>query len=592
MPRFDLVGSNYQSQSPNADCQETMNWYQEVIESGNGTSRTVLYPTPGLKTLIDLSATKAGGDRGMTTINGRRFSVLADSLIEFFPDGTFTVRGAVSNDSQLVSFATSAQQMLIASGGTAYVYDLGANTLTPIPGATFSGPVSMVAYCKGFFLVLVANSAEFVVSAPLDANDWVTNGAAIVSIVPDNLVSMIVSHGEVWFASGKNIVPYYASGAIFPFDVNLSGVQEQGIAAKNSFASLDNTVFWLGQDERGAAVVWRGNGYTPQRVSDHAIEFELQQFSRIDDAIAYTYQQSGHFFYVLYFPTENKTRVYDVTTDKWHKRGFWESASGRYTAHRSQCHAFDGLKHYVGDWAKAAIYIMDIPVRRGAAWDFVNDFNNPIRRQRRTPNISQDQKRLFFSKLQVYLESGLGSIESGQVPPSAFTLQDANGNFWNLGITDAGILTTTPIVAGVPSILQINDLLDTTSWQIGVTITGVLTTTAIALNPALPEQLLISSSGTFQYELLVTSLGILQTLQAGQVAVREPMMSLRCSNDAAHSWGNEMMRGMGNGGEYRKRVFWTRLGSARNRAFEISTAEPVPVRIIDGELEVAAAAGT
>ena len=42
---------------------------------------------------------------------------------------------------------------------------------------------------------------------------------------------------------------------------------------------------------------------------------------------AYAYQEQGHTFYVLNFPTAGATWVWDVTTDVWHERGFWNANS-------------------------------------------------------------------------------------------------------------------------------------------------------------------------------------------------------------------------------------------------------------------------
>ena len=42
--------------------------------------------------------------------------------------------------------------------------------------------------------------------------------------------------------------------------------------------------------------------------------------SDISDARAFTYQKDGHHFYVLTFPTGNKTFVFDASTSLWHER--------------------------------------------------------------------------------------------------------------------------------------------------------------------------------------------------------------------------------------------------------------------------------
>jgi hypothetical protein len=67
-------------------------------------------------------------------------------------------------------------------------------------------------------------------------------------------------------------------------------------------------------------IVYRANGYTAQRISTHAVEWQIQQYGNLSDAIAYTYQQDGHSFYVLIFPSANTTWVFDVATSLWHER--------------------------------------------------------------------------------------------------------------------------------------------------------------------------------------------------------------------------------------------------------------------------------
>src|SRR5690242_4130845 len=77
--RIPLVGPSYQSQSLAADCQRTVNWYPESIESGDGKSRIALYPTPGLKyfTLPNVSAGPTNGPNGglFSSPTNRLFSV-------------------------------------------------------------------------------------------------------------------------------------------------------------------------------------------------------------------------------------------------------------------------------------------------------------------------------------------------------------------------------------------------------------------------------------------------------------------------------------------------------------------------------------
>ncbi len=67
----------------------------------------------------------------------------------------------------------------------------------------------------------------------------------------------------------------------------------------------------------------------------------------------------------------------------------------------------------------------------------------------------------------------------------------------------------------------------------------------------------------------------------------DPKISMRFSDDNAHTWKNYYTRTIGKIGEYMKQVMFNRLGSTRNgRVFEIYCNEPVPIRIISAELDI------
>jgi hypothetical protein len=397
--------------------------------------------------LSPLGGAPAVPTRGSITITGRTFYVSGGGLFEVLANCTFIGRGSVANDSLPVTMAASPQQLLIASAGTAYVFDLAANTLTTIPGVTFAGPVSQCAICDDFFLVTIKNSKQFVVSAVLNALDWVTNGAAIVSVFPDNIIGMIVSHRQIIFASDTKTVWYYDSGNIFPFDVIPGSDMDQGLAAMSSQALLGDTVLWLGADERGHGKVYKASGYTPQRVSTHAIEFAIQSYSRIDDTVAFTAQFEGHDFYNLYFPTPSIIWTFDLATGMWHQELFNVVATGQFQAAHRWNHTFNFGKHLVGDWASGKVYELHLPVQVGTVWQFADDDGAVIVRERIAPHISKSQQRQFFNELQVLVQSGLGPqpplLDPAGKPrgPQMTMLTSKDfGNSWDNGrIRDCGL---------------------------------------------------------------------------------------------------------------------------------------------------------
>lgn len=396
----------------------------EAIETESG--KAVLYPSPGLKIFAGIIQPNARSIRGQFSINGRLFVVSGSQLLEFLWHADTGIvetltRGPVADDRLPVSMAASPQQLLVASAGMTYVLNLATNVVTPvqIPNAD-ARRITKVGYSDSFFNALEENSQQWFISKSFDALTWDALDTTIVSVFSDNIVSSIVDHRKIWFFGQKRTVVYYISGNVFPYDV-LDPIIEQGCIAANSPAQLDNSVFWLGGDERGAGIVWRAQGQTPIRISNHALEFEMQSYPTMTDAISYTYQDQGHSFYHLYFPSANKSKRYDVATNQWHDVDYFDA--GTSIAHRSQNHTFIFGKHLVGDWKTATLYEMKIPQFVNGSWEFADDFGNPIRRVRRAPHISKDNKVLRYTKLEVMLEAGLGTPDIQDFGPPGLTAQ-------------------------------------------------------------------------------------------------------------------------------------------------------------------------
>ena len=476
--KLGLAGGSYESQSPNVSADRTINFYPELVESGRGKASVVLYPTPGLSVFTTLVGSPV---RGIFQINDRCFAVAGPTLYEIIGNGTNVSRGTVANDGLPVSMASSPTQLLISSGGTAYVLTLATNVLTTIASGTLAN-VAMVAYIDGFFLALLRNSQQFRISTVLDATSWPALQIIQVSVFPDDVLSMIATHRELVLGGRTKSVVYYDSGSTNIFDVIPGSLIEQGTIAAFSPVNLDNTVFWLGGDERGAAIVWRAQGYTPTRISNHAIEFAMQGYTTLTDAIGYAYQDQGHSFYVLYFPSADVTWVYDVATGLWAERAFWNN--GVFEAHLARCHTYVFGKHLVGARNSGNIFEMSI--------NHLDDAGSLIRRIRRAPVISEENLWLFHHQVEVDLETGVGPT-----PP----LLDGAGN------------------------------------------------------------------------------------------ARDPMISLRFSDDGGHRWSNTYSVGAGKVGEYRKRAIWRRLGRSRERIYEVSVSDPVRWRLIDAYVQLSPGSG-
>lgn len=76
----------------------------------------------------------------------------------------------------------------------------------------------------------------------------------------------------------------------------------------------------------------------------------------------------------------------------------------------------------------------------------------------------------------------------------------------------------------------------------------------------------------------------------GDVQGSDPQIMMQFSNDGGHTWSNEMWasagKKVGGIGDFKKRVIWNRLGSARDRVYRFTMTDPVPFRILGAEIDV------
>lgn len=183
-------------------------------------------------------------------------------------------------------------------------------------------------------------------------------------------------------------------------------------------------MLWVGADERGDAMIWRAQGYQAVRISTHALEEEMRKYARIDDAFAYSYQQGGHSFYVLTFPTAGKTWAYDAGSTLWHERAY-RTPANKLERVRDNCHVFFARKHLVGDYQTGAIYELDL--------DTYTDNGAVIPRIKSFQHMTADGARQFFSRLVLDMQAGVGV--GADDPQVSMRYSDDGGFTWSSLLT-------------------------------------------------------------------------------------------------------------------------------------------------------------
>ncbi len=193
---------------------------------------------------------------------------------------------------------------------------------------------SWVAYLYGYLIVGAKNTDIFYrsVQYPFEDGqddimdlDGETNGYGHVSFSewqPDITLAGC-SNGSKLFTFGERSFQAfaYSSSMDEPFVSPDTATTNIGIKNPETLACYGDSVLWLGSSDMGDGSVFiMGSGVQPERVSTDEIE---RLIAKCDwtTAYAYVYRWMSHPMYVLTFPSDGKTFVYDLRERGWVRMG-------------------------------------------------------------------------------------------------------------------------------------------------------------------------------------------------------------------------------------------------------------------------------
>jgi hypothetical protein len=421
-----FIGGSYESQAVTADAEKTVNWYPERMESPGAAARMVLYCTPGVEEIV---AAATGPGRAHFYMDGREFAVIGTTFYEIGQFGSLTSRGTVALDSNPATICSNGDgggQLFITSGGNGYCYNLSTNTLTQI--AALNGIATMGGQLDGYFLVLDSSASKFYISALLNGLSWTTGtDFAQRNTAPDPWIGMQINGPYVWLFGEQTSEVWYDSGASpFPFARHPSGLIHYGIAAPFASAVANGSLVWLGASKIGDGQVLRANGFAPETISTYPLQYALNGYATISDAVAEAYNDFGHTFFLLNFPSQNVTHAWDAETLLWADRGTWIAEDNRFVAWRPRWGVVAFGEHRTLDASTGSVY------RFNYAAGALDVDDREIRRLRRAPALVQENRRISYPGFEVMLESGLGTATGqGADPQMMMRFSDDGGRTWS-----------------------------------------------------------------------------------------------------------------------------------------------------------------
>lgn len=465
MAKMPLITGAYSAKSLVAEAQRCVNLYLERNPEDSPFPFTC-YPSPGLTVLTTATPFSGSGWRGLYfASNEQLYGVCGGTVYAISPTWVLTPLGNLSSNSNPVQMIDNNAYLIIVDGSAnGWSVKLSDNTFFPIVSDGFLGG-NTVQFMDGFLILNSPGTNEWYISTINDITFDPTMFASKTGF-SDNLVGLQVTKRYIYLFGASTTEVWFDAGDT-PFPMNrFPGVFLQyGCLSVNSIAQMDGDIYWLAQSPQGNAIVCKTEQYNAAQISTFALDNAMRGYTDLAQAIGFTYQVEGHFFYVLTFPTTDVTWQYDLSNKQWNELA-WCDDNGKLHRHRGACYASGYGSPVVGDWENGNLYLWDR--------DNFTDNGQPIPRIRSFPHgVDDSSNRIAYQEFIANFEVGNG----------------------------AGAGAPTPIF-------------------------------------------------------------------------------LRWSDTRGYSWGNAVQRSLGLEGEYLTSVQWRRLGTARDRVFELSWSSPCKTALL------------
>lgn len=397
-----LGGQTYAQPSVNLNSQRCINLYPILDPTQTSLSTISLRHTPGLLNLGDM-----GGEvRAFLVYDDDLYAIIGNSLSKIVVDlaansiTSVTSVGTLNTSSGFADIARNSDTICITDGPNYYLYTPGSNTFAVGTSANFV-TASALTSIDGYFIFTQANTAVMFHTELDNPNTIDALNFATAETKPDRLVAIDQNSGELWAFGESSVEIWYdaANPNAFAFSPRRGAVINQGCAAKQSVTRFNNTLAWL--DNRRKIVI--ANGYGLERISTDPIEVAIRRYSRVDDAVFFSYNHEGHEFLVCEFPSADATWSFDAQTALWHERtSIVNDTSRRYLGYLPVAY---GGANLVSSWNSTNLYKLDSST-------YTED-GQYIERIRTLQPITDENKYRGITYLEVYAETGVG-LQTGQ----------------------------------------------------------------------------------------------------------------------------------------------------------------------------------
>lgn len=415
MTTLQLIG-NQAGRSVNIGSARLLNLYPHAMPD----KTIALIGTPGLRSVY--TSGSFGAIRGAATFGDYLVVVAANKLIVY--DSAYAVKFQYTLHTSHgdVSMDNNGFYLLMVDGACGYLLNADATAVVEYNATDFfpTNPKT-ICFIDGFWVVSKERSGQFYCSNSPYSNDWDDERYFTAESCPDNIQRVMSSFGLLYLFGERSTEIWSSTGDDALWQRMNANVAQLGTPAPYSVVRVGETggnLLWVASTGYGGgfAVMSQG-GIEVRRITTPEVEYKWSKYTSLSNVMAYGYTQEGHVFYVVTFRGDNKTWVYDLTTDMWHERG------GDDTRHRGEHYVFFNDSTLVSDFERHEFFKLDL--------DYFTDDGEDILREVITPTFGSEEARTTWHMVQVDMERGVGAfIDESTIMECLLTYSDDYGRSW------------------------------------------------------------------------------------------------------------------------------------------------------------------
>ncbi len=321
---LEIAGSTKFGEYPKIDAEITYNMFL---------SDAWLVPFSGYKNVVSINATGQGRGIYSSTKQQALFAVIDNNVYKF---DNFLTSSVVGNLTTFIGDVfiseNNAAQVLFSDSVNLYLYDSKTNafsTSNVTPGFVIDFTPGYVTFQNGRFISpvnLLDGSANdmWALSDPNNGISWPNDAQhrGALQTKADETVACIrfPGAGNLLLVYGRTVAEQWTDvGAqLFPYQRSQSTNIDYGCINPATIAENENIVCWIAANEQSGPAIMYSDGKDVKRISTDGIDFKLPTLTKPTNCYGFMFRLDGHLFYIVTWPTDNLSLMYDFNTGKFY----------------------------------------------------------------------------------------------------------------------------------------------------------------------------------------------------------------------------------------------------------------------------------